>query len=217
MHEFIIHFKSFSFLINSNVVNRVRLGELTFGSNEDDARPFDYSVKRYFPYPSYDNKLDYNDIGLIQVNGVVTLSEYVVPACLPLTSGNEFINFLAVGWGSTDFFKDSENSLMKVTLDQYSGLKCNEFTSVISSFPRGLDESTQLCAGSPERKDTCKGDSGGPLLQYHNQFKCMFQVVGVTSTGVGNCGVPNVPGIYTRVYNYIDWIEQIVWGNYSIN
>lgn len=33
-----------------------------------------------------------------------------------------------------------------------------------------------------------------------------FQV-GIVSFGPKNCGLKNVPGVYTRVSKYIDWIE----------
>lgn len=38
----------------------------------------------------------------------------------------------------------------------------------------------------------------------------VYDVVGVTSFGKA-CGLSNSPGVYTRVYNYLSWIESIVW------
>ena len=56
------------------------------------------------------------------------------------------------------------------------------------------------------------GDSGGPLQIYNiDSIKCMYTILGVTSYGHTNCGSAGVPGIYTRVSNYLDWIEAIVW------
>lgn len=32
-------------------------------------------------------------------------------------------------------------------------------------------------------------------------------VIGIISLGIG-CGNKNFPGVYTRVYSYVPWIEQ---------
>lgn len=57
-----------------------------------------------------------------------------------------------------------------------------------------------------------QGDSGGPISTYNPNVSCMYVIVGVTSFGKV-CGSEGVPGIYTRVYPYLDWIENIVWPN----
>lgn len=63
--------------------------------------------------------------------------------------------------------------------------------------------------------DTCEGDSGGPLQFIHPQLD-LSTIVGVTSTGLP-CGTSwKIPGIYTRVAHFIDWIESHVWPNGEI-
>jgi secreted trypsin-like serine protease len=54
------------------------------------------------------------------------------------------------------------------------------------------------------------GDSGGPL-QIKDSFngEKFYTVVGVTSFGA-SCG-SQIPGVYTRVSEYLQWIEDIVW------
>lgn len=40
----------------------------------------------------------------------------------------------------------------------------------------------------------------------------MYTIIGLTSFGSASCGGQiGVPGVYTRVYGYLDWIEGIVW------
>lgn len=63
-----------------------------------------------------------------------------------------------------------------------------------------------------------QGDSGGPLM-LDNRFddkanQRVYTIVGVTSFGKA-CGIAKSPGIYTRVYNYLSWIESVVWPNES--
>ena len=68
---------------------------------------------------------------------------------------------------------------------------------------------TQLCAlNAVEKRDACQGDSGGPL--FLNDAKTgLSTIVGVISFGV-SCGTL-LPGVYTRIAKYIDWIEYYVW------
>jgi secreted trypsin-like serine protease len=63
-----------------------------------------------------------------------------------------------------------------------------------------------IAAGLPEGgKDTCQGDSGGPFLVKGK--KDAFILAGATSWGIG-CARPGLPGIYTRLSRYSDWLSQ---------
>lgn len=63
----------------------------------------------------------------------------------------------------------------------------------------------KLCAGSFQ-KDSCNGDSGGPLM-LENRYNGAQRTVqyGVVSYGPRQCG-SNAPGIYTEVTKYVNWI-----------
>ena len=54
--------------------------------------------------------------------------------------------------------------------------------------------------------DSCKGDSGGPLLCHKNG---RWTVFGITSFGEG-CGQQGKYGIYTKVPNYTKWIQSVI-------
>ncbi|XP_026831395.1 plasminogen [Ooceraea biroi] len=51
-----------------------------------------------------------------------------------------------------------------------------------------------------------QADSGGPLM-VGNRPADPLMVIGVVSTGIG-CSRPRLPGIYTRVSDYVAWITQ---------
>ena len=70
-----------------------------------------------------------------------------------------------------------------------------------------IDASTQLCAGGDKNKDSCSGDSGGPLT-YKQSTDQPFYQVGIVSFGLKNCGQEDVPGVYTRVAAFTEWIAS---------
>lgn len=57
-----------------------------------------------------------------------------------------------------------------------------------------------------------QGDSGGPVQEYHPYINCMYTINGIISFG-RECGERTAPGVYTRTYTFLDWIESIVWPN----
>ncbi|NXA75290.1 HGFA factor, partial [Thryothorus ludovicianus] len=62
-----------------------------------------------------------------------------------------------------------------------------------------------FCAGYFDSKsDACQGDSGGPLACEKNDISYLY---GIISWGDG-CGRVNKPGVYTRVTNYVKWINE---------
>lgn len=78
------------------------------------------------------------------------------------------------------------------------------------AFRNGISES-QYCAYDPDGvRDTCPGDSGGPLQIFPRDAK-LATVVGIISFGV-TCGA-TLPSIYTRVAHYLEWIEEHAWPN----
>lgn len=72
---------------------------------------------------------------------------------------------------------------------------------------RGLS-GNQMCASNIViGSDACQGDSGGPLFLYHRSG--VSEIVGIVSFGI-SCGT-ELPGVYTRIASFVDWIESIVW------
>ena len=69
---------------------------------------------------------------------------------------------------------------------------------------RRITES-MLCAGGRIR-DACKGDSGGPLTCTNSQNNQTY-LCGIVSWGDVKCRARGLPGVYTDVAKYFQWIQ----------
>lgn len=187
----------------------VRLGELREGDTEFED-PVDERVVQIVKYPSYKRRTVYDDIALLKLQNGVSFSNRIRPACLYSSSEIDRTKAIATGFGSTQAYGPTSKELQKVTLDLFSTPACAVYFQRNPRVPQGLRD-THLCAGYlAGGRDTCTGDSGGPLQIYSgDESSCAVQVIGITSFGI-TCGT-STPGIYTRVSEYLDWIEAVVW------
>lgn len=170
------------------------------------------SVKRFINGPGYNPPHRYHDIALVELDTPVNLNQFLVPACLHVA--NDSVNderASATGWGLTADRGNVADHLQKVILTKFTVDECSEKFPSNRLLKQGFDRATQICYGDKQLvKDTCQGDSGGPLQIKSKPIHCMYMVIGVTSFGK-KCGVAGDPGIYTRVSQYVPWIESQVW------
>lgn len=188
----------------------VRLGDLDLKSDKDGAQPEDYGIEEFVKHPEYKARTKYNDVALVKLGRTVQFSQMVRPACLYQSMNVKEQKLIATGFGATENFGASANVLLKVPLEQFSLSSCQQqYQNDGRPLIRGIINS-QLCAGYQEGgRDTCQGDSGGPLQVRDSDNDCLFYVAAVTSFGKV-CG-STVPGIYTRVPSFLNWIESVVW------
>ncbi|XP_019559533.3 CLIP domain-containing serine protease B15 [Aedes albopictus] len=194
-------------------MQKVRLGEwnseyCSNSENESTCKQ-ELNVRRTTIHDQYNrlSKSHSHDIALLQLEKEVTISQYVKPICLPLDSSLQLMSmkeedkqYTVVGWGETELGNKSPN-LLEVTVTGRHISMCNE---VFRKHGIALSE-TQLCVGGEEGKDSCRGDSGGPLMRRMNDI---WYLIGLVSFGDRTCGVRNQPSVYTNVTAYIDWIEH---------
>ncbi len=158
-------------------------------------------VKRKVVHPAYSYDGDSHDIALLELESASTrtpVSIIAQAADSPLvTSGNA----TAIGWGAMN--PDGSNypaELHEVVLPVVTSEVCETAEEMA-----GIEiTDNMLCAGfEAGGKDTCSGDSGGPLFITSAAGDPMQ--IGVVSFGPG-CAMPNAFGVYTRVSRYASWI-----------
>ncbi|MCL4140775.1 UNVERIFIED_CONTAM: hypothetical protein GTU68_028093, partial [Idotea baltica] len=97
------------------------------------------------------------------------------------------------------------DTLQEVEVPVISTKECRKRTIFLPLYRITED---MFCAGYDRGgRDACLGDSGGPLMC--QKLDGRWEVMGVTSNGYG-CARPHRPGVYTKVVNYLSWIEQVL-------
>lgn len=93
---------------------------------------------------------------------------------------------------------------LKVRVDGVNSQECNQVYRKHNVMLRD----SQLCAGGKKGSDSCRGDSGGPLMAMDltNRRRPYWYCVGVVSFGPSPCGMEGWPGVYTRISAFTDWI-----------
>nr|XP_023015844.1 uncharacterized protein LOC111505297 [Leptinotarsa decemlineata] len=192
-----------------NILTRTDCEIMVNGQRKCSGPVQDLAIEEILPHPRFNPNVIQNDIGLLRVSRMNLNVENVRPVCLPIDNSRDakFRYATVTGWGVTD---SGQNSmvLQKVELPIVSLEDCR---NVYKSEPKANINYLQLCAGGRDKKDSCPGDSGGPLhvAAYINEATRYVQQ-GVVSFGPRFCGLEGYPGVYTRVAYYMDWILDTI-------
>nr|UMW88240.1 kallikrein [Pseudocerastes urarachnoides] len=142
------------------------------------------------------------DIMLIRLRRPVNNSTHIAPVSLPSSPSSPRSRCRIMGWG-----KISTTEETAPDVPHCANIFIVKHAWCEALYPWVPADSRTLCAGIPRRRiASCLGDSGGPLI-------CNGQLQGIVSWGHHPCGQPRMPGVYTKVFDYNDWIQSIIAGN----
>eukprot|EP00794_Sanderia_malayensis_P016096 gene16096-17717_t len=170
-------------------------------------------IKKIYVHQKYNPaaKTYNDDIALLELATAVKWSPKIRPICLPTKDHRlqaKMYGYVS-GWGNMANIAKGQRfnkslDLRYVSLPIQSNKTC------------GLNERKlkMFCAGDGlGEKDSCRGDSGGPFAvnqpDDEKETKFSFKVMGIVSHGL-DCGTVNEYGYYTRVTNYLDWIDKTI-------
>ncbi|ELK32871.1 Vitamin K-dependent protein C [Myotis davidii] len=183
----------------------VRLGEYDLRRREKGE--VDLDIEEVLIHPNYSRRTTDNDIALLRLAQPASLSQTVVPICLPdsglaereLTQvGRETV---VTGWG----FR-SETKRNRTFILNFIKIPVAPHDECVQVMHNMVSEN-MLCAGIlGDPRDACEGDSGGPMV---TSFRGTWFLVGLVSWGEG-CGRLHNYGIYTKVSRYLDWIHSYI-------
>ncbi|XP_021946176.1 spaetzle-processing enzyme [Folsomia candida] len=201
------------------------------------SRAVDFPIEKIIHHPGYSLENKTNDIELIRVKGIIPFdTPFVKPVCLPFVTEygiessyiredvedkDQFVGKKGVvtGWGRIKWNKvDGSDILQEIKLPIVSNNECQRnYSTKIQLWDK------QMCAGGLVAEDSCGGDSGSPILipipmkvsiqsrhsaKFSTKFRPKYFQLGVVSFGPTHCGVGGLPGVYTRIAAYKNWILE---------
>ncbi|XP_028255578.1 coagulation factor VII-like [Parambassis ranga] len=190
--------------LKPTAVFHVTVGEHDLRDNEkteQQRRIIDVVIHHGYNQSSSDS-----DLALLKLYHPVKLGRHVVPICLPARNST-FTRTLATirhstvsGWGRLAQFGPPSRFLQRLVLPRVPLQECRLHTSLNIT-------KNMMCAGLKSGgHDACEGDSGGPLV---TRYKKTWFLTGVVSWGKG-CANENMYGVYAKVSNFLDWIEDVM-------
>eukprot|EP00092_Neocalanus_flemingeri_P039147 GFUD01042609.1.p1 GENE.GFUD01042609.1~~GFUD01042609.1.p1 ORF type:complete len:421 (-),score=118.86 GFUD01042609.1:56-1318(-) len=157
-------------------------------------------------HPLYNPETWAYDVGIVTLDRAVSISDYILPVCLPAVPGELDTGRLwfVAGWGTTNNGGQGSDTLQQVQVDITSRSDCSSQwnTTVLQS---------QVCAaGAEDGAAVCQGDSGGPLM---TKREGVWELGAVVSGGASICGSRR-PTFFTLINQEIfDWIVNNIDGN----
>lgn len=170
------------------------------GSTRFDAGGQESKVKEILKHPGFDPLTGDNDIALLQLKSPVdvdpirpvTWEREQALACVG-TAGS------VTGWTTSDDCGYAMTLLSKVDATLVDPAECSEANGTITA--------NMLCTTSTATDtEDCQADDGSPLAVDNGRGG--YVQAGIVSKGNG-CDEPEAPTVYTRVANYVDWMEDM--------
>ncbi|KAM6895193.1 hepatocyte growth factor activator [Lycodopsis pacificus] len=133
----------------------------------------------------------------------VRRTPFIRPICLPdksMTFPDDYCCAIS-GWGHMHEKAEGYSSLQEAGVRLIPHEACRKPDVYGNHVTADM-----ICAGLNGCADACQGDSGGPLACARDDVSFLY---GIISWGEG-CGRSGKPGVYTKVVNYIDWINSMI-------
>lgn len=189
---------------------RIRAGDWDLSSNRESFQPQERSVVRIEGHENFKIRSGFSNLALYFLNTPFQLADHIGTLCLP-DSPNSFNfdeNCFVSGWGKKKFTDEHFSSVLKaIELPLVSASDCESNLRTTELGNRFELAEGLLCAGGAKNEDACTGDGGSSLFCPMTEDSNRYVQVGIVNWGTG-CGQADIPGVYTDVLYFRDWIRQ---------
>lgn len=174
-----------------------------------------YLAKEQIVHPNYERvgvAPNYDAMLIVLAEPVVDVTPLMLNAVTSFPV--PYTPVTAIGRGYTSYTeKKVSPDLMEVGLHTITNEECKMSPVYMEDSAwthyRDMVTDQMICAESFETKDTCNGDSGGPVFVKGADASFDIQV-GIVSWGY-KCAVDGYPGVYVRLSEITGWIDAEVF------
>ncbi|KAG8035020.1 hypothetical protein G9C98_005442 [Cotesia typhae] len=181
-------------------------GEYDISGELEQRRSVSRNVRRVIVHREYDAASFANDLAILELEKPVEFDAHIVPICMP-DDNTDYVGRMATvtGWGRVKYNGGVPSILQEVQVPIMENSVCQEMFRTAGHSKLILD--SFLCAGYANgQKDSCEGDSGGPLMMEKPDGR--WFLVGTVSHGI-KCAAPYLPGVYMRTAYFKPWLHSV--------
>jgi len=203
----------------------VTLGEYHLRSRREPLPTQEFRVVKAYVHPKFQFSpaADRYDVAVLRLARPVRYAPHIAPICLPEAGRDPAAGTHAyvAGWGAL-IPDDVTGPLIPLLVPEVKRPSVLQVVNVPVQTNERCEKwhrdagikvtiwPEMVCAGYRlGGKDSCKGDSGGPLMV--QQADGRWVLIGLVSAGF-SCGKPGQPGIYHRISATSDWISFYING-----
>ena len=194
---------------------KMNVGEYDLSDGAENA----IDIANIYIHPLFDADAIDNDIAIVElVSSVNVPGVHIADPALTDQLAIENSTATVAGWGGRLGYapgegptEDFPDVLHQVDLRLSTNDECRaSFSDNLGRAPEdvGLTDVMICAAVAQGGKSSCQGDSGGPLMVNTGTG---VQQVGIVSWGIG-CAQAGLPGVFTRVSEFKDWLSTISQG-----
>ncbi|ENM5744429.1 trypsin-like serine protease [Vibrio mimicus] len=174
--------------------------------NNEGSEGIRVPVHRIYVHEDYFNSNLVNDIAILELDREVSSPAITIADATTRTSTAAGSRMSVAGWGTTTPSGSSvyPSVLQKVDVNLQDQSTCYMAMSGLN--PSGISfnpNSTNFCAGTANNEDSCRGDSGGPIIVADTGVQ-----LGIVSWGSAVCATSGTYGVYTNISHFTNWITQ---------